>query len=170
MTPDNLAPKTAYAVVTDAKPQAIVVYCSDPRLQLAFEQFIAQELRLSKGQFIPIVIGGGAGVLGHPEQLPKEFKFLKERLELYREIFPTVRRVVLINHEDCKYYNSLKSKISRLLGTYFAHSHDHACEDLALVFRAFNHLLAHLGFALELYYARFSDPSQHQVVFDKISY
>ena len=51
---------------------------------------------------MPLMIGGGAGVLGHPEQLPKEFKFLRERSELYREVFPSLQRVVLINHEDCR--------------------------------------------------------------------
>jgi hypothetical protein len=158
----------AYAVVADAKPQAIVVYCSDPRLQTAFAQFVSQELHLAPGQFIPVVIGGGAGVLGHPEQLPKEFKFLKERFEIYREHFPSIRRVILINHEDCKYYNSLKSKVSRLLGSRLGHSMHVAFDDLGLVRQAFQHLLSHLGYTVEFYYARFTDLNHQKVTFEKV--
>jgi hypothetical protein len=169
-TPGPTTEAPAYAAVTNPKPEAIVVYCSDPRLQAAFDQFISQELHLAKGQYIPIVVGGGAGVLGHPEQLPKEFKFLKERFEMYREHFPSVRRVVLINHEDCKYYNSLKSKVSRLLGSRLGHSLHVSCEDLGLVRHAFQHLLSHLGFNLEFYYARFADDSHQKVVFEKVSF
>lgn len=168
MTLEPTKSQPAYGVVSDPKPQAIVVYCSDPRLQPAFEQFIAQELHLAKGQYIPLVVGGGAGVLGHPEQLPKEFKFLKERFEIYREHFPSIRRLVLINHEDCKYYKSLKSKACRLLGSQLGHSLHVAFDDLTLVRHAFQHLLSHLGFALEFYYARFADPDRQKVVFEKV--
>ncbi|HEY5909711.1 MAG TPA: hypothetical protein VJA21_03805, partial [Verrucomicrobiae bacterium] len=111
MNEHGTAAKKLYRALPDAKPSAIVIYCSDPRFQPAFREFVEHELGLTDGMTIPIVVGGGAGVLGHPEQLPKEFKFLRERLEQYREIFPTVRRIVLINHEDCRYYESLKSRV-----------------------------------------------------------
>src|SRR5262249_51830633 len=126
-----------YTAATDSKPAAVVVYCSDPRFQAAFSEFIQQELGLGPGQVIPLVIGGGAGVLGHPEILPKEFKFLKERLEAYRDIFPTARRIILINHEDCRYYAALKLKTLAFLGSRLAPSPEHAREDLSLVARSF---------------------------------
>ncbi|MCX6904338.1 MAG: hypothetical protein NTW03_12845 [Verrucomicrobia bacterium] len=156
-----------YAAVQDPKPQAVVIHCSDPRFQTAFEQFITDELHLAKGEYIPIVVGGGAGVLGHPEQLPKEFKFLKERLELYRTTFPTVRRVILINHENCHYYDSLKLKALAHLGQHLKAMLDEAHEDLSLVSRVFAQLLSHLGYTVELYYARFADAEHSKVVFEK---
>ncbi len=157
-----------YAVVPDPEPDAIVIHCSDPRFQPAFEQFIASELGLKKGGYVPIVVGGGGGVLGHPEQLPKEFKFLKERLEHYRKVFPTIRRVVLINHEGCRYYESLKTKTLAFLGPRRAISPEHAREDLSLVSRVFHRLLSHLGWSVELYYARFADPERRKIEFQKI--
>jgi hypothetical protein len=168
MTPNVPEKKPAYDAIRDAKPTAIVVYCSDPRLQTAFEQFIARELALPKGQYIPLVVGGGAGVLGHPEQLPKEFKFLKERFELYCRHFPSIRRIVLINHEDCKYYESLKSRVLTFIGSTLKFSPEHAREDLDLVSRTFKHLLSHLGVNLEIYYAKFTDPEHRQVEFEKL--
>jgi hypothetical protein len=157
-----------YAALQDAKPDAIVIHCSDPRFQGAFEQFLAHELHLEQGDYIPIIVGGGGGVLAHPEQLPKEFKFLKDRLEHYRNVFPTVRRIILINHEGCRYYESLKVKTLAFLGSRATLSPDHARADLGLVARVFQHLLRHLGYAVELYYARFTDPERSRIVFEKI--
>jgi hypothetical protein len=158
-----------YATMPDAQPEAVVIHCSDPRLQAAFEQFISHELRLEQGRYIPIIVGGGGGVMGHPTQLPKEFKFLKDRLEHYRKVFPTVRRIVLINHEGCRYYDNLKSRVMGFVGSRFQPAADHARDDLSLVGQVFRHLLAHLGYAVELYYARFADAERTRVVFEKIA-
>jgi len=145
-----------------------VVYCSDPRFQAAFDQFIANELHLAKGSFIPIVIAGGGGVFARPHELPKEFKFMKERLELAREYFPSIRRVILINHEDCGYYGFLKSKVLGLLGARLAAAIGPR-EDLPTVAKVFEHLLSQLGLSVELYYAKFTDESRTKVVFEKIT-
>ncbi len=162
------AVRRVYPVVPDPKPGAIVIHCSDPRFQAAFEEFLEHELGLVKGQYIPIVVGGGAGVLGHPEQLPKEFKFLKERLEHYRQIFPTARRIILINHEGCRYYENLKTRTLGALGSRFAFPPNHAREDLSLVARAFRQLLSHLGYSVEFYYAKFADEQRAHIEIEKV--
>jgi hypothetical protein len=159
--------KRVYAAVADPKPSTIVIHCSDPRFQAAFEGFIEHELGLKTGEYIPIIVGGGAGVLGHPEQLPKEFKFIKERLEHYQKIFPTARRIVLINHEGCRYYQSLKARTLGLLGSRFSGASGGAREDLSLVARAFQHFLAHLGYTVELYYAKFANPEHTKIEIEK---
>ncbi len=168
MATPGAAPRRLYTAVPDSKPAAVVIYCSDPRFQVAFEEFIEQELELIKGDYIPIVVGGGAGVLGHPELLPKEFKFLKERLEAYRQIFPTARRIILINHEDCRYYAALKVKTLAFLGSRLAPSPEHAREDLSLVARTFQHFLSHLGYTIEFYYARFANPERTRIEIERV--
>ena len=45
-----------YNAVQNPTPEAIVVYCGDPRFQEAFEGFIANELKLAKGQYIPMIV------------------------------------------------------------------------------------------------------------------
>lgn len=161
-------PGKTYDLVTDVKPEAIVIHCSDPRFQPAFAQFLRDELHLSEGQYIPIVVGGGAGVLAHPERLPKEFKFLRDRLEQYRgSIFPSARRIILINHEGCRYYEGLKKRALGFIGSQKVlarQPHD----DLSAVVRIFARVLPHLGVTLEPYYARFADDSQTRIVFEKI--
>ena len=161
-------PRVLYDAIQHPAPEAIVVYCSDPRFQIAFQEFVEGELRLPKGKYLPLVVGGGAGVLGHPEQLPKEFKFMKERFELYRSLFPTIRRVVLINHEDCRYYHSLKTKLAGFWGPRLKILPDFARDDLSLVSRAFGHLLSHLAITIELYYARFGNAEHSKIIFDKL--
>jgi hypothetical protein len=167
-TQEQSSGKRLYAVPHDAKPTALVVYCSDPRFQVAFEDFLGHELGLAKGTYIPTVVGGGAGVLGHPEQLPKEFKFLKERFETYREVFPTARRLILINHEDCRYYEALKGKVLAALGLRTGFAEHYARTDLSLVSRAFKHMLSHLGYSVEYYYARFANPEHTKIEIEKV--
>ena len=186
MVPDEMAPaatvgaphaltserptgtKRMYPVVSEARPGAIVIHCSDPRFQVAFEQFLKQELGLEKGHYIPIIVGGGAGVLGHPEQLPKEFKFLKERLEHYHQVFPTAKRIVLINHEGCRYYEQLKVKTLGVLGPRLVITPEKARADLSLVGKVVRHFLSHIGYAIELYYARFADAERTRIEIEKV--
>ncbi len=157
-----------YEAMPEAAPQAVVVYCSAPRFQVAFDQFIEKELHLAKGQFIPLVIAGGAGVLAHPERLPKEFKFMRERFELFRRNYPSVRRVVLINHEDCAYYRMLAEKIPAFLGHHGDGPDHRAREDMGPIAAIFSRLLSHLGVQTEFYYAHFADPGHTQVTFDRV--
>jgi hypothetical protein len=157
-----------YPIVADPRPAAVVIHCSDPRFQSAFEDFLEHELGLAKGEYIPIIVGGGAGVLGHPEILPKEFKFLKERLDHYYKIFPTAKRIILINHEGCRYYDALKSRTLPFMGVRKCLSPEHAREDLSLVARAFQLFLSHLGYLVEFYYAKFSDPGRTHILIEKV--
>jgi hypothetical protein len=98
--PDQFA-KT-YDLIT-AAPEAIVVHCSDPRFQRAFAEFIREELKLQDGSFIPLVISGGVGSLAEPLRLPKEFRFMKERLRMFLDRFESIHQLILINHEDCRH-------------------------------------------------------------------
>ncbi len=158
-----------YDVLHDAKPTTIVVYCSDPRFQSAFSDFIENDLHLEKGQYVPFVVGGGAGVLANPEKLPKEFKFIKDRLEMFRKNYPSIKRVILINHEDCQYYSMLREKIVNFLGSFGKNINDKSREDMVLVADIFGRLLSHLsGYSLELYYAKFTDDTHSKVEFEKI--
>jgi hypothetical protein len=161
-------PANTYDAVVDPRPEAIVVHCSDPRFQRAFEQFIEKELKLAKEQVVPLVVGGGAGVLAHPERLPKEFKFMKDRFELIRENFPSIRRVILINHEDCKYYESLKDRVFNLLGVHKTPA-EQSREDMGALARIFARLLSHLGVSVELYYAKFTDAGHTRIAFDRLN-
>lgn len=153
-----------YPVLKEATPEAVVIYCGDPRFQAAFRKFIESKLGLIQGMYIPFVIDGGAGVLGRPESLPKEFKFMKERLEMFKERFGSIRRIILINHEDCTYYDLLSHKLSFLIPSHLHLPH----EDMKLIHQVFTRLLSHLGMNLELYYAKFIDERHTQITIEPV--
>ncbi len=156
-----------YEALPQVHPEAVVVYCGDPRLQTAFVPFIENELGLAKGQYIPVVVGGGAGVLANPERRPKEFKFLRDRFELFHRHFASLRRLVLINHEDCLYYRTLAQAAPGLSGPDSPHR---PRDDLPPIARTVHRLLGHLGWDLELYYARFAAADRSQVAFDRVPF
>ena len=157
-----------YEALPQARPEAVVVYCGDPRLQTVFVPFIENELGLPKGQYIPVVVGGGAGVLANPERLPKEFKFMKDRLELVHRAFPSVRRAVLINHEDCIYYRMLAEKIPGFLRNPALKLRDRPGEDMRLIAEVFDRHLSYLGLQPELYYGRFLDADDSKMTFERV--
>lgn len=141
-----------YSLV-ETHPRALVIHCGDPRFQKAFAEFIRNELSLQEGEFVPFVVSGGVASLSEPLKLPKEFKFMKERIEFILENFTTINRIVLINHEDCRHYEMMRSVLGRLFLQHVSHMDERHVGDL----RAVAKLL--LGYAsahhqVELYYAR----------------
>lgn len=88
-------------VLKSARPTTVVVHCLDPRFQGAFKAFIQEDLSLKDGEYIPIVIAGGASVLARSEEFEEDFFFVGDQLEFLFSHFPLIERVVLINHEDC---------------------------------------------------------------------
>ena len=151
----------------DREPVAIVVHCSDPRFQKAFREFIRNELGLNDGEYIPFVISGGVASLSEPLKLPKEFKFMKERIELFLGLFDSIKRIVLINHEDCRHYDALKDLLGGLFLRHAPTMAERQQRDLLGVARTLLGLFRP-NLALDLYYARFLDPDHKQIVFERI--
>jgi carbonic anhydrase len=154
--------------LSDSHPKAIVVYCSDNRFQNAFREFIANELHLAEGEYIPMVLSGGVASLSEPLRLPKEFKYVKERVEFFLERFTTVRRIVLINHEDCRHYEALKSSLGSVFLQHVSHMSERQTKDLAAAAKALLALGAP-GLQIDLYYARIVKNGAATVQFEKIT-
>jgi hypothetical protein len=158
--------KTLYDV-TDSAPEAIVVHCSDPRFQKACREVINNELNLREGAYVPLVISGGVGSLSEPLKLPKEFKFMKERIEQFLKRFDSIQRIILINHEDCRHYELIKSMIGNLFLNRVRDMMERQKIDLKTVSQT---LLGLLGAKVDvrMYYARFADSDHTKIVFEKI--
>jgi hypothetical protein len=153
---------STYEVLKEATPEAVVIHCGDPRFQAAFREFIEGRLGLKPGQYIPFVVPGGPGSLGRPDTLPKAYKFMKEGLELYREHFKSIKRIIIVNHEGCAWYKDLSGTLGRLIPF-----HTHLpLEDMTLISQVFARLLNHLGFRIEKYYAKFADDGHTKVVIE----
>ncbi len=163
---EQVASTKTYPLV-DACPRAIVIHCSDPRFQKAFADFIRTELGLGDGEYIPLVISGGIASLSEPLKLPKEFKFMKERIELFLERFHSIKRIILINHEDCRHYDELKSVLGRLFLQRVQSWGEKQVNDLKTVSKM---LLDYAvpGLKVELYYAHLCGADKSTVVFEKV--
>ena len=84
---------------------ALVVHCSDHRLQGVLQEFLNNGLKLS-GNYDVLAIPGGPQCLTLVEYLPKFswasgkwFRFLIEKHDL--------KRLILIAHQDCGWYHEL---------------------------------------------------------------
>lgn len=151
----------------DAVPEAIVVHCSDPRFQSAFAGFIKNELQLEEGQYIPLVVSGGVGSLSEPFTLPKEFRFMKERLRRFLERFDSINEIILINHEDCRHYDGLRNFIGKLFLQRFHNMAERQQADLKKVAKTILDLAAR-RIEIKLYYAKFADASRSKVIFEEV--
>jgi hypothetical protein len=98
-----------YSLETE-KPQAVVIHCGDPRFQRAFRGFIEEDLGIRS--YVPIIVLGGVHAFGFKELRPKQYKVLFEQIKyLIKE--KDIKRVVIINHEDCEWYGRFSSWIMK---------------------------------------------------------
>ncbi len=96
--------KPVYRIDT-TESEALVVHCGDPRFQKAFRLFINEELGIAN--YTPIIIGGGVHSFGLQSFLPKNFKILWEQIKFFVKE-GKLSQVIIINHEDCKWYEKMK--------------------------------------------------------------
>jgi hypothetical protein len=88
-----------------ADTDVLVIHCSDHRFQAAFYEFLNRKLNLNENYDL-LVLPGGPQCLTLVEYLPKFswagwkwFRFLVDAHDL--------RRLVLIQHQDCGWYEEL---------------------------------------------------------------
>lgn len=171
MNEENLSDKKLkegeYAIIKP-HPKAVVVQCGDPRFQSAFQKFVEGQLNFKPGEYIPLVIPGGISALTEPETLPKHFKVAKEQIEFFLDHFNTIQTVVLINHEDCKAYESLKGRIGKSFLKFTTTMLERQQVDLGKVMKFFLSLSS-FKVNYKAYYARFKDSDKKIVIFEEVT-
>lgn len=93
--------------------EALVIHCSDPRFQTAFRRFASEELGLKN--YAPLIIGGAIHPFGAEEFFPKNLKVLWGQIQFFIE-HANIKRVIIINHEDCLWYKTMAGFYSKLKG------------------------------------------------------
>ena len=142
-----------------AKPDAVVVHCSDPRFQEAFGRFVKEELGIEHSA--PIVVPGSVSSVGVELVMPKHLKTLKDNVEMMLSMGKEPR-LILINHEECKAY-------AKLSGFFKKAVHLQQADDLlraAMLFKKFVTIPLHVS----VYMARIdrTRPAAEQIYFDKL--
>ncbi len=77
----------------------LVIHCVDNRFQQAFRDFVSGELGLEV--FYPMVIAGGAYVISLDDH--DRYGYIRDQIDFFITK-GGVKRVVLINHDDCLWY------------------------------------------------------------------
>lgn len=138
-----------------AESDVVVVHCSDPRYQPHFHQFLTAGLGLER--YALVAVPGGPQFLTLAEYLPK-FSWVGWRWMKFLVDLSKPRRVVLIAHDDCRWYHDSR----------FFHPHltvgDRQLADLRQVRAAFAERFP--GVAIDVYFARLDGD---QAVFEPTS-
>lgn len=145
--------------IANPNPEAVIFACVDPHFWTATLQFIQNTLGLGEGEYIPMVFNGGGGPLARPDMLPKEYKFVRDRIVPLLKHYPSIKRIIVINHEDCLYYQGLCKKLVGVIPPFHVHL---PLEDLKQIARVIAPLL--LGVQLEMYYAKYGTDHTKVVV------
>lgn len=91
----------------------LVVHCSDPRFQEAFRTFAKEELGLPS--YDSLVVPGASQLLTFADSLPKFAQALFRPLKFLVKGH-SLKRVVVIMHEDCAWYKDFVPKFVHMKG------------------------------------------------------
>lgn len=148
-------------LATKTNPTTLIVHCSDPRFQPAFNCFSNRELNTTQDQAVPIIIAGGPASLANPI-MAKEKQFLSGQIVFLLKHFPSINMLALINHEDCGFYKQIPNPEERI---------NREKEDMPTVARAITGRIASeeiKGVEVAAFYAGFADTDRNKIVFEKI--
>jgi hypothetical protein len=90
----------------EARSPTLVIACADGRWRDHIEDFVATALKVDPAYDL-LMVPGGAEPLTLADLIPKDFSFLRRRLEMLVRSHGT-RRIILIAHENCGWYRERK--------------------------------------------------------------
>ncbi len=90
----------------EARSPTLVIACADGRWRDHIEDFVATALKVDPAYDL-LMVPGGAEPLALADLIPKDFSFLRRRLEMLVRAHGT-RRIILIAHENCGWYRERK--------------------------------------------------------------
>ena len=140
------------------RPATVIVTCVDGRWYSHFQEFV--RVRLGAGSETDFVaVPGGIEPLALMDLDPRDFEFLRRRLQALVEAHGT-RRIVAIAHQDCAWY------LARSLGPGTGDMRDLQIADLRSAAAVLREMFPDV--TVEIYYARLSDAPSKQVVFESV--
>jgi carbonic anhydrase len=140
------------------RPQTTIITCVDGRWYPHFQEFA--RVHLNAGPRTDFVaVPGGIEPLTLVDLVPKDFNFLRRRIESLVEAHGT-RRIVAVAHQDCAWYRARK------IGPLTLDFRERQIADLRRAASKLREMFA--GITVETYFARLSGTSPERVVFDVV--
>jgi hypothetical protein len=140
------------------RPQTTIITCVDGRWYPHFQEFA--RVHLNAGPRTDFVaVPGGIEPLTLVDLVPKDFNFLRRRLESLVEAHGT-RRIVAVAHQDCAWYRARK------IGPVTINFRERQISDLRRAAAKLREMFT--GVTVETYFARLSSTTPERVVFDVV--
>ena len=146
---------TSSAPEAPAAASTLVVACSAHGLAPALREFLDEGLKLAPGTYDLLAVPGGPHFLMLTSYLPK-FAWAGHRWVKFLVEKHTLRRAILVAHEDCAWHNDermLPALLHRIHGQSGREAQVHELEQMVAAARE-----ALPGIAVEAYFAR-KEPS-----------
>lgn len=142
-----------------SRPNTVIITCVDGRWYHHFQEFA--RLHLNAGPRTDYVcVPGGIEPLTLFDLIPKDFSFLRRRIEALVEAHGS-RRIVAIAHEDCAWYKTRK------IGPIKIDLRDRQISDLRRAAARLRSMFP--GVEVSTYFARLAHSSPERVVFEQIT-
>jgi hypothetical protein len=140
------------------RPDTVIITCVDGRWFHHFQEFA--RVKLGAGPRTDFVaVPGGIEPLTLVDLMPKDFNFLRRRIEALVESHGT-RRIVAIAHQDCAWYRARK------IGPVSLDFKDQQIRDLRRAAVRLREMFD--GVTVETYFASLSETPPVSVVFDAV--
>jgi len=140
------------------RPDTVIISCVDGRWFRHFEEFARVKLKAgSRTDYV--AVPGGIEPLTLFDLVPKDFNFLRRRIEALVSDHGT-RRIVAIAHQDCAWYKSRK------IGPKSVDMKPRQLADLRRAAARLREMFP--GVAVETYFARLDGTTPERVVFDAV--
>jgi carbonic anhydrase len=140
------------------RPGTLVISCVDGRWKRHIQEFAVDYLKVG-AQTDFVAVPGGIEPLTLFDFVPKDFNFLRRRLEAVVVSHDT-RRIVAVAHQDCAWYKALK------LGPLHLDLRQRQVADLRRAGKVLHEMFPRV--AVETYFARLGGTAGDRVVFDRV--
>src|SRR5262245_16398562 len=141
-----------------SRPPALVICCVDGRWFAQMEEFARERLGTgSRTDFL--CVPGGIEPLTLMDMVPKDFNFVRRRMEALVAAHGT-KRIIAIAHQDCAWYKQHK------IGSFKLDLRERQLTDLRCAARHLKDLFP--GSSVETYFARLTQSEPRRVVFDVV--
>ncbi len=141
-----------------ARSDTVIITCVDGRWQQQIRDFAEHHIKVDAHADV-FAVPGGIEPLTLVDLVPKDFNFLRRRLEMVVEGHGT-RRIVAIAHQDCGWYRR------RQLGPFKLDLQQRQLADLKRAATHLRELFPHV--AVETYFARLGGSTPESVVFEAV--
>ena len=141
------------------RPNTTIITCVDGRWFHHFQEFARVHLGVGERTDF-LAVPGGIEPLTLVDLVPKDFNFLRRRLESLVEAHGT-ERIVAIAHQDCAWYKA------HTIGPFTLDLRDRQIRDLRRSAARLREMFREVS--VETYFARLSPTVPQTVIFDKVS-